>query len=507
MHRPSAFRGQQMRDEAPSAVRPRPVSINSRREAMYMALAAAEVCWAAPIFLLLTQAMVPHPPLPLWLAMLALLLGFFYLYRAMSQANLSLRLQQSLLVVALLLSIVLMHRFHVYSRMELQGLDWFLQPFRSLFDLTAVIPLEFIAALTLVHLWARGIHLARRSLSVDSVGFSFRSGVIILIVFAWAIGLFTGKDISPFVVAYFFFALVAVALARIERVSRSPNSGGVGFGGFWIGSTLAAVALLIVLGTVVATVFHGGGLEQVLRWLSPVFVVLQVLLVGLALLIFGLVELIMSLLPVDWSGLLNRLQAMIEGFRRIGVPPSPLTGDQAAAVLPVFGALRAMICVAVIVLMILLVLLFTWWRMHRERDREAHESRESLFSTGALARNLLSMLQSGRDRLGQLMGLVDQFGLGSRLLSAITIRRIYANLVRLATRFGYPRTPAQTPYEYLETLCKAFPGQDADVALITEAYVSSHYGKVPDGREELERIRQCWARVQAQGVKKRDPGP
>ena len=29
------------------------------------------------------------------------------------------------------------------------------------------------------------------------------------------------------------------------------------------------------------------------------------------------------------------------------------------------------------------------------------------------------------ERLGQLAGLVDQFGLGSQLLSAITIRRIY----------------------------------------------------------------------------------
>jgi hypothetical protein len=496
-----------MKDEAPSAIQPRQVDVNGRVEAIYLALAAAEVCWAAPVFLLFAQPMIPHPPLLVWLAMLGLLLAFFFLYRILASTDLSLRLQQSLVVVALLLSIVLMLRFHVYVGTDLEGINWFLQPFRSLFDLSAMIPAEFIAALTMVHLWARGIHLARRGLNVDSVAFSFRSGVIILVAVAWAVSLFVEQDISLFVVAYFFFALLAVALARIEEVSRAPNSAGVGFSGFWIGSTLAAVALLIALGAALAAIFHGGGLEQVLRWLSPILIVLQLLLVGLALLIIGLVELLVSLLPIDWSGLLHRLQGMMEVWQGVTVLETPLPSDQPAAVEQFFGALQGTVCISIIVLMILLVLLFTWWRIRRERDGRADESRESIFSTDILARGLLSMLESGRDRLGQLMGLVDQFGLSSRLLSAITIQRIYANLVRLATKGGYPRGPAQTPYEYIDTLSKAFPERGADVALITGAYVSSHYGQVPDTREELDRIRQCWARVQAQGSTRSNSEP
>jgi hypothetical protein len=494
-----------MTDEAPTATQPRQVRINGRVEAIYLALAAAEVCWAAPVFLLLTQAMTPHPPFPVWLAMLGLLLAFFYLYRILASTYLSLRLQQSFLLLTLVLAIVLMLRFHVYAPMELEGINWFLQPFRSLFDLTATIPVEFITALTLVHLWARAMHLARRSLSVDGVAFSFRSGVIILVAVAWVVSLFIEQDISLFVVAYFFFALLAVALARIEEVSRAPNSAGVGFSGFWIGSTLTAVALLIALGAGLAAVFHGGGLERVLQLLSPVLIVLQLLLIGLALLVIGLLQMIASLLPIDWSGLLSRLQGMLEVWQGVTVPETPLPSEQPAAVEQFFGALQGTVCISIIVIMILLVLLFTWWRIQRQPDERADESRESIFSTDILARSLLSMLESGRDRLGQLAGLVDQFGLSSRLLSAITIQRIYANLVRLATKGGYPRGPAQTPYEYMATLYKAFPDRDAEVALITRAYISSHYGKVPDTREELERIRQCWARVQAQGSTRSNP--
>ena len=124
------------------------------------------------------------------------------------------------------------------------------------------------------------------------------------------------------------------------------------------------------------------------------------------------------------------------------------------------------------------------------------ESRESVLSAGAIRRSLQAALQAGRDRLSELAGLVSRYGVGSRFLSAITIRRIYANLVRLAADAGYPRGQSQTPYEYEYVLRQALPGSQADVALITEAYVSAHYGQVPDTREALQVIRDCWERVQ-----------
>lgn len=473
---------------------------NERREAIQVTLAAAEVCWAAPLFLALVRTTSPHPALPVWLAMLVLLLGFFYLYRALVVAELSLRIQQSLLIVVLLLSIALFFRFHVYATAGLQGIEWVLQPFRSFANLTTLMPVEWVTIMALIHLWARGIHLARRSLTASSVGFSFRSGVIVLIGFAWAIRVYAGEDISGFAVAFFFFSLVSIALARIEEVSHSPNSGRVGFSGFWIGSMVGAVALLVTLGAVVAAIFHGGGVEQVLRWLSPLLIIVQLLIVFVGVLVVGLFELIIRLLPVDWEALRLQLLNMLEGFRGLTQPQFPITPGEEGEIPAFFGTVQATVLTAIIVVMIAIVILFTWWRLHREPGAEADETRESLMSAGALRRSLLSMLRSSRDRLQQLAGLVDQFGLSARLLSAITIQRIYANLVRLATKAGYPRLQAQTPYEYLETLHEALPGSEADVAVITEAYVNAHYGQVPDDREALRQIRECWERVQARGV-------
>jgi hypothetical protein len=168
------------------------------------------------------------------------------------------------------------------------------------------------------------------------------------------------------------------------------------------------------------------------------------------------------------------------------------------------GTVQASCLTTIIVVIIVAVILLTWYKLRKDREEGADESRESILSAGALANNLRAMFQAGRDRLSQLAGLVDQYGLGAQLLSAFTIRRIYANLVRLATKAGYPRLESQTPYEYRTTLQEVFPGRERDVAQITDAYVSAHYGQLPDNREELQQIRDCWDRIRSQGVQARE---
>ena len=251
--------------------------INARREVLWLSLAAAELCWAVPAFWALTWNIVPHPPLLLWLGMLVLMLGLFFFYRALVSASLVLRLQQGLLVIGLMLFIGLVLRFHVLAGSGLGAADWLLMPFRNLGVAPSKVPLSWITIMLLIYLWARAIHLANRSLSTEQVGFSFRSGVVLLVVVAFFVQVFTALDASGFVVAYFFFALVSVALARVEEVSRLQNSTGAPFSGFWIGSTVGAVAVLVVLGTVVALFLTGGGLERVLRLFAPLLQVVQTL--------------------------------------------------------------------------------------------------------------------------------------------------------------------------------------------------------------------------------------
>jgi uncharacterized membrane protein YidH (DUF202 family) len=465
--------------------------INGRRELIYLALAAAEVCWVSPIFLVLNQAISRHRPLLLWLGMLILLLGFFYFYRALVQANLSLRLQQTLLTVALLASIFLVIRGHLYAGLTMSGGEWIEFLGQRLATLTALVPDEVLAALALIYLWARGMHLARRSISTESAGYSFRSGIVIFIWFGLGIALLTGKDLTPYILPFFFFALVAIALARIEEISHLPGGSQAPFSGYWAGSSIVAVALLLLLGMAVALFFNGGSLRQILTWLSPVFYLLLMLLFALALLFFTGLDWLFSLLPVNWEPFRQFLDSIISQVRS-AFPELTSPGD---AVDP--ATVRAFTISSNVILLaslVAVVLLLTWYRLRRAQDREADETRESLLSAAALARSLRDLLQAGRQRLGDLADLAGRLGL-ERFLSAISIRRIYVNLVRLATEQGYPRAAAQTPYEYIDTLHQALPGSEAESALITQAYIDAHYGQLPDTPHELQLIRDAWERV------------
>jgi hypothetical protein len=476
-------------------------NMHARREVICLALAAAETCWVAPVVMALIWVKASHSPLLIWLGIFILMLGYFYFYRALTAANLSLPLQQGLLVTGLLLSAGLILRFHVFAGAGTGGTGSALWPFRQLADLAAAMPITWITVMILIFVWARAIHLANRSLLSGSIGFSFRVGVVILIGLAFFVRVLTDLDATGFVIPYFFFALTAVALARIEEVSHLPNSTRVSFSGYWIGSTVVAVAMLVVLGMGVALFFYGGGLRRVLEWLHPLWFVLQIIVVGLGMLLLMLLDWLSGLFSLDLSALGEGLVDASDRLRQLLVLPPLPPGPEEQPEPVFFGILKTVISVGIPLAIISLVLLLAWRRLHGPgRADEAAEDRESLLSANAVARNLRAMAQEGLDRLGELAALMSRLGPGSRFLAAISIRRIYANLVRLATEAGYPRAKAQTPYEYLPILHKALPGSKDDIAVITEAYVNSHYGQVPDTREELQRIRDCWDRVRTRGA-------
>jgi hypothetical protein len=104
---------------------------------------------------------------------------------------------------------------------------------------------------------------------------------------------------------------------------------------------------------------------------------------------------------------------------------------------------------------------------------------------------LREVFRRGRDALNNALHTIGRFGMGRDLLAALTVRRAYAQMVRLAARQGFPRGVSQTPYEYRVTLAQAFPGGQAAIDTLTEAYVRVHYGEVPEGSEALQTVVQA----------------
>jgi hypothetical protein len=59
-------------------------------------------------------------------------------------------------------------------------------------------------------------------------------------------------------------------------------------------------------------------------------------------------------------------------------------------------------------------------------------------------------------------------------------------MLRAADANGYPRLEAETPYEFLKTLTKAWPNNHQEAWLITTAYVKVRYGELPKRRRSCK---------------------
>lgn len=469
--------------------------INGRREAIYVALAAAELCWVTPVFVNLTAGTTEHHPVLAGMGLLIIYLSHAYIYRALEAARLHVKMRQWVLLGVLLGQFLFIVKAHIYAEVPVTDLAWLIRPFIAFTEVMVRVPESLVVLVVLIFLWWRGINLAQRSLSTESVGFSFRWGIVVFVWLALAITLTTQRDISAFVVPYFFFGLAAQALARIEEVHQTRGTSPTRASPFWVAFTLFSVALLIGLGSILAAFFYGGGLAQVVRWFRPLLIVIQVIVAAFVLaIVYGLAT-ILSAVPLDLTFLLDAMRQVVERLQSlVGIfERAPDTGNQGPGVMG--RIVQGGGTLLIVGLMVAFVLLLTWYRTWRQRWEEADgEERDSMLSLGSLAQNLRDLLSEGLQRAGEMAGMLDRLGLS--LLSALSIRRIYANLVRLASQNGYPRPDATTPFEYLRLLYEAFPGSDGELQAITQAYVNAHYGMLPDTRAELQRIRDAWRRVQ-----------
>lgn len=141
---------------------------------------------------------------------------------------------------------------------------------------------------------------------------------------------------------------------------------------------------------------------------------------------------------------------------------------------------QIIIVLLVIALILLVALLVT--RLYRET---AFTTRVS----GRLPNRTLDEDEAGN----LLQKFLGRLGLWRGWQTAVTIRRIYRNMLRAAEASGYPRLETETPYEFLKTLqFQAWPAHQPETQLITAAYVKVRYGELPETKEELQALKTAW---------------
>ncbi len=381
-------------------------------------------------------------------------------------------------------------------------IDW--QNINNLF----FIPLVYIGVLVLF-VWGLGGYRASEPDEYERAYLHFRlelTAIALLVILTTLVmrdsidTLWTG--VWGAVLLFFGSGLAALALGNRETVRR--ETGETSFRS-WAGLLVASVGIILLLGIlgqglgtgdVVATIQSGvvavlsavGGLLYAFMYI----VVWPLSFCGLGLR-FGSDQPKPQPTPgpTQQPSFLEQFQQQNQGFDPLNIP----------------SEWQAFFIVLAALLIVAAVLFFTlrWLKTSRQDRDELFEEEHEHFGSWALFLAQLRALFErlfGRfrkpapesahaevDDLAALQGRADMAG-------TLTIRQIYARLLRQARDAGHPRLPQQTPSEYLRVLSRDLPDLRPDLEAITSAYLDARYSPYPASSLAANMANEAWRHIE-----------
>jgi len=466
----------------------------ARHELLFLCFALLEIPLITPVVLVILSWARYWPPLHVALWLLLVMLLPLNLIRLMGLLQWDVKRQRRVLIAALLLTLLVSWRLLLYDAASLFDLSWlrrFLGSFAEGGNLLWTRDLSVFLIITL--LWWRGIRLAIRHPEINNVGLRLRlGGLIFLPLIVWFGSSFLDVSMVPFVLLFFLAGLAAVSLVRAENIEQERSGTAATLDARWFAGVLAAAAGVVLAAGVAAAFIAGDSLFVVLAWLSPLWQALQfgatvagVILFQITYPAFQLLAVIVQFLGNILAALLSQVGAALRQANILQQVPTP----ELPTATPTPGALAAelggkALTVGIMLGLIALVAL-ALARAYQQATFAARESARSRHPTAedeepGLGRRVL-------ERLGLLRG----------WRAAASVRRIYRQMCRAAGAAGYPRLGAETPYEYLPSLARAWPDNTSETRAITEAFIRVRYGEIPETEGELEAIRAAWRRLEA----------
>jgi len=453
----------------------------NRRTLLHLCLALMAACCVAWVLWALFGPAGP-PPL-LTLLVLTLLIQFSILFsRWLRGLDLRPKLHRGLTLGAFAFVTLLVMSAGFYNRYGVLGGGWWNRLLQN--DLSSDTFFNQNTSLLIVAVcWWAGRQLGDMLLTSPHLLRFFYLCLLVLAVSSITSTLFvhdTFRDAPWLFFVLLFTGLLMLGLGRVEEAARRSQSEGAPFTFYWLGQLglTSGVLIGLLLVALALRLQHGFGL--ILALVTP----------ALAALVYPVAFIGARTIALGLGSLAPAAETVVES-------PDPTASSVTQAPDPnSFEAVCAGLFTLFFFAIIVAALVYgsrRWKQLFK--DQEEAEG-EALPSAG---QRVSDALGNRLERLG-----LSWPGMGRlrRRLAARSVRRIYAALLALGAERGYPRTAARTPYEHLAALKQAFPGGEAQVERITEAYVAVHYGEAPESREAWQEIKMAWEQVRetAQGV-------
>ncbi len=322
--------------------------------------------------------------------------------------------------------------------------------------------------------WWRGASLGASDLQPDAARLRLQIGLLMFVIFGTATMLDRSSDLFAYIVPFLIGALFALPLSHLERIEHNKLGKRIRMDRTWWLGILVGVLPTLAVSLIATALFTGDMLARGFQLLIAILLA-PLLLIGI----------LLGVLISELFSRLFRANAETPNFNFLGDLLKQLNEQQTQAPNPVNLYIPEGVRIILVVVGVGLFIAFISYFTERQRRGGMLDQADTETLPGALPENPVP------DAVKRIVNALDL----RRWLAALTVRRIYARMSHEAEKRGHPRLPAQTPYDYVPSLQQAYPGSDAEVDLITRAYVDAHYGELPETAEELNLIKAAWERA------------
>jgi len=473
------------------------------RELAIISLMVMELSWVVPWYRSLTPATYAAGIWRVFFVLLGILLLANLSTRLMNFLDLKIRIRRAVTLVLIILSIFVGLKLLLYETEPLQFGALFNRPFSAMSDVRGLIPDEFLVMVVVLVVYWRGLSLASKYIDPRSVRSNFYLGLGMFLAYILVNTLITGETPGPMLYTFFVAALIAMGAARIFTITQLRGGARNPFNLRWFLGILVTSLLIVGLAGLVAWLASDrtsilGGIGGLAMGIFSV-----IMLVLISPLIF-IIERLANSIP-QASGAMQSVIDALEELRTTfgGIANNLFNLFDIPSLLNWMQLLKPFLLWGfVIAISLLIIFSISRWLLN-ERLSELDET-EGLIERGDVLDLLRRAIQDRLERLGQSLRGRARLRPGQRWLAAAKIRRIYARMMDLARQLGVPRPPASTPLEFQPVLEDMLPDGQADVQLITAAYLRVRYGEIPETKEEINEVESAWDNVRALGKEKQN---
>jgi hypothetical protein len=454
-------------------------------EAALLAIMIMELSWVTAWY-----NTTAHPAVGLAVITPVLASGLFishWLARLMRAHNWRMAFRRAIFLFWLFIYLFISLKVLLYSQVSLSPLELVTQPLRTIFSSQSG-DRDFWHFLVLSLLVLRGITLSNAPVDHHRVSGSLQLGLLMYLLFGIANSQSHPLATVAVLFFYLFISLIGLSAAGIADLSDLRGGKLPRFSSGWslgiVLASLSVVGLAVLLGWIMSGRFV---LQMISEFASVIITVLFFLLALVLIPLLLLTQFVLNYLKDFIFRLFD--QKIFEDLANFLGKQVNQQQESIQNLLQVNNTLRTIIVVGVLFIAFLAILIALQARPRRRRL--VGEETSQIIDESNLKFKFPNILQIN----------VARFSRGRRWLAAAQIRRIYAQLMELCEKLGKARPAAATPLEFLQTLEMLFPGENACLALITQAYLKVRYGELPENPQEVQTVIDAWAHIKSRGRK------